>query len=141
MKPPAGRDTDHVAKRSRVYPLPRKGLPPSFTRCHYCTAWAENRDHVVPKSAGGADSWWNVVPSCEACNQEKKADIPTCDCEFCVRAVDLWWAGFRRPRAVKPSLRKVEGVWVLREQAIDGKMKTSTYRTMRRATNRIGARA
>jgi 5-methylcytosine-specific restriction endonuclease McrA len=29
------------------------------------------RDHIVPTSRGGADSWLNVVAACEACNHKK----------------------------------------------------------------------
>lgn len=30
-----------------------------------------NRDHVTPKSKGGANTWTNCVTSCDSCNQKK----------------------------------------------------------------------
>jgi 5-methylcytosine-specific restriction endonuclease McrA len=41
-------------------------------RCQYCGAQAENIDHVVPRSRGGAHSWDNVVASCRRCNAAKE---------------------------------------------------------------------
>lgn len=49
-------------------------------RCQYCGATAENIDHVVPRSKGGAHTWENVVASCRPCNMRKEdhllADTP-----------------------------------------------------------------
>lgn len=39
--------------------------------CTYCQQPADTIDHVVPKSAGGADNDSNVVPACRECNQKK----------------------------------------------------------------------
>lgn len=41
--------------------------------CAYCggTAARLTADHLIPKSAGGADSVDNIVPACEECNSEK----------------------------------------------------------------------
>jgi len=41
-------------------------------RCQYCGAAAENLDHVVPRSKGGAHTWENVVASCRPCNMRKE---------------------------------------------------------------------
>jgi 5-methylcytosine-specific restriction endonuclease McrA len=41
-------------------------------RCQYCGATAENIDHVVPRSKGGAHTWENVVASCRPCNMRKE---------------------------------------------------------------------
>jgi 5-methylcytosine-specific restriction endonuclease McrA len=41
-------------------------------RCQYCGAQAENIDHVVPRSRGGAHSWDNVVACCRRCNSRKQ---------------------------------------------------------------------
>ncbi|HLI52913.1 MAG TPA: HNH endonuclease [Acidimicrobiales bacterium] len=41
-------------------------------RCQYCGAAAENIDHVIPRSRGGAHSWDNVVASCRPCNARKR---------------------------------------------------------------------
>lgn len=45
-------------------------------RCQYCGASAENIDHVIPKSRGGAHSWENVVASCRPCNSRKRDRSP-----------------------------------------------------------------
>ncbi|QFY88489.1 HNH endonuclease [Magnetovirga frankeli] len=48
--------------------------------CLYCggrfAASALTRDHVLPKSRGGSDSWANVVSACRSCNQRKGARTP-----------------------------------------------------------------
>jgi len=41
-------------------------------RCQYCGDAAENIDHVVPRSRGGAHAWENVVAACRACNTKKR---------------------------------------------------------------------
>jgi 5-methylcytosine-specific restriction endonuclease McrA len=41
-------------------------------RCQYCGAAAENIDHVVPRSRGGAHVWENVVAACKRCNAAKE---------------------------------------------------------------------
>jgi 5-methylcytosine-specific restriction endonuclease McrA len=54
-------------------PLTRRAV---FARdnwaCQYCGAPAENLDHVVPKSRGGAHAWENVVAACRRCNSRKE---------------------------------------------------------------------
>jgi 5-methylcytosine-specific restriction endonuclease McrA len=40
--------------------------------CQYCGAAAENVDHVIPRSRGGAHAWENVVASCKRCNTRKR---------------------------------------------------------------------
>jgi 5-methylcytosine-specific restriction endonuclease McrA len=54
-------------------PLTRRAV---FARdhwaCQYCGAAAENLDHVVPKSRGGAHAWDNVVAACRRCNSKKE---------------------------------------------------------------------
>jgi 5-methylcytosine-specific restriction endonuclease McrA len=40
-------------------------------RCAYCGAPAEEIDHVIPLSKGGAHSPSNVVPACSPCNGSK----------------------------------------------------------------------
>ncbi len=54
-------------------PLTRRAV---FARdgwaCQYCGAPAENLDHVVPKSRGGAHAWDNVVAACRRCNSKKE---------------------------------------------------------------------
>jgi len=45
-------------------------------RCQYCGAAAENIDHVVPRSRGGAHAWDNVVACCRPCNSRKEDRLP-----------------------------------------------------------------
>jgi 5-methylcytosine-specific restriction endonuclease McrA len=58
-------------------PLTRRAV---FARdawsCQYCGAPAENLDHVVPRSKGGAHSWDNVVAACRRCNSRKENRPP-----------------------------------------------------------------
>jgi 5-methylcytosine-specific restriction endonuclease McrA len=46
-------------------------------RCQYCGAAAENIDHVVPRSRGGAHEWENVVAACKRCNAKKEDRLHT----------------------------------------------------------------
>ena len=54
-------------------PLTRRAV---FARdewtCQYCGGAAENLDHVVPRSRGGAHAWDNVVAACRRCNSRKE---------------------------------------------------------------------
>jgi 5-methylcytosine-specific restriction endonuclease McrA len=54
-------------------------------RCAYCRRSRRElaslglvltRDHVLPRSRGGADVWENVVAACQACNCRKGAHTP-----------------------------------------------------------------
>ncbi len=45
-------------------------------RCQYCGESAENLDHVVPRSRGGAHTWDNVVAACRRCNSRKENRLP-----------------------------------------------------------------
>jgi 5-methylcytosine-specific restriction endonuclease McrA len=48
-------------------------------RCAYCGRHRRDlgsrerltRDHLVPRSKGGADAWLNVVTACSSCNHRK----------------------------------------------------------------------
>lgn len=48
--------------------------------CAYCggnyTALRLTRDHIVPLSQRGRDTWMNVVTACRACNQRKSGRTP-----------------------------------------------------------------
>lgn len=48
--------------------------------CCYCGSQKRpellTRDHIVPLSRGGADTWKNVVTACKPCNQKKGAKTP-----------------------------------------------------------------
>jgi hypothetical protein len=76
-----------AAKRSSIAaPLTNPAL---FRRdrhmCAYCgKTFSENRltrDHIVPTSRGGADTWMNVVSACESCNH-RKDDSMLSECGF-----------------------------------------------------------
>lgn len=61
-----------VPFRSRV-PLSRRAVfARDDHRCQYCNRPAENIDHVIPRSRGGAHIWENVVASCRPCNARKE---------------------------------------------------------------------
>jgi len=72
-----------VACHGRVNPRPRS-RPPLTNRalfrrdqnlCLYCGKEFHDgeltRDHILPVSRGGRDSWLNVVAACRRCNQHK----------------------------------------------------------------------
>ncbi|MFO0255692.1 MAG: HNH endonuclease [Betaproteobacteria bacterium] len=72
-----------MAMRSfnRVPPLNNREL---FHRdrhiCAYCASGFSGarltRDHIVPFSKGGRDTWMNVVTACRACNERKSDRTP-----------------------------------------------------------------
>ncbi len=65
-----------VPHRTRV-PLSRRALfARDEHRCQYCGRAAENIDHVIPRSRGGAHVWENVVASCRPCNAKKEDRLP-----------------------------------------------------------------
>lgn len=57
--------------------LSRRGV---FVRddhqCQYCGGTAQNLDHVIPRSRGGAHIWENVVAACIPCNTRKEDRLP-----------------------------------------------------------------
>lgn len=55
--------------------------------CHYCDQPATTVDHIVPDSLGGPSSVWNLLPSCEPCNNKKSSNWPTCSCDKCQLAI------------------------------------------------------
>lgn len=52
--------------------------------CVYCGDRAQTFDHVVPRAAGGPDTYENLVPVCRTCNGSKAA-----------RSLDEWAASLR----------------------------------------------
>lgn len=66
---------------SQIPPLNNREL---FSRdrhtCGYCgfefSGARLTRDHIVPLSQGGRDSWMNVVTACRPCNQRKSGRTP-----------------------------------------------------------------
>ena len=65
-----------VPHQSRVAVTRRSVFARDGHRCQYCGAQAENIDHVVPRSRGGAHSWDNVVACCRRCNTRKEDRLP-----------------------------------------------------------------
>ncbi len=65
-----------VPRQTRVAISRRSVFARDGHRCQYCGAQAENIDHVVPRSRGGAHSWDNVVASCRRCNAAKEDHLP-----------------------------------------------------------------
>lgn len=61
-------------------------------RCHYCDVQCNShrkspqrgtREHVVPKSFGGANSMKNYVFACARCNNNRGTKLWYCNCETC----------------------------------------------------------
>ncbi len=61
-----------VPHQTRVAVTRRSVFVRDGHRCQYCGAQAENIDHIVPRSRGGAHSWENVVACCRRCNTRKE---------------------------------------------------------------------
>lgn len=50
----------------------REGVTSVGESCVYCGKPANVVDHLIPKSKGGPDKNWNLVPCCKSCNSGKK---------------------------------------------------------------------
>ena len=61
-----------VPYRARASLSRRAVLVRDDFECQYCGRRAENVDHVIPKSRGGAHTWDNVVAACRPCNARKE---------------------------------------------------------------------
>ena len=66
----------HVPHRARAALTRRAVFARDGWVCQYCGRAAENVDHVIPKSRGGAHSWENVVAACRRCNSRKENRLP-----------------------------------------------------------------
>jgi 5-methylcytosine-specific restriction endonuclease McrA len=44
--------------------------------CAYCGLRADSVDHVLPRSRGGGDTWFNLVAACRSCNGLKGDRTP-----------------------------------------------------------------
>jgi len=40
-------------------------------KCAYCGAPATSLDHIIPRFKSGCSNWYNLVPSCQPCNNNK----------------------------------------------------------------------
>lgn len=74
----------HAAVKARAHYVPPLNNQALFARdahmCMYCggqfTAKGLSRDHILPLSQGGTDSWKNVVAACKRCNNRKAGRTP-----------------------------------------------------------------
>ena len=44
--------------------------------CTYCGGCADTVDHILPRSRGGGDTWFNLVAACRPCNGLKGDQTP-----------------------------------------------------------------
>ena len=44
--------------------------------CAYCGGRADTVDHILPRSRGGGDTWFNLVAACQSCNGLKGDRMP-----------------------------------------------------------------
>lgn len=76
----AGRSIDRVGSRLRPALTNQSLFARDQYMCLYCgvsfSTSLLTRDHVMPVSRGGADSWENVVAACKGCNNRKGAMTP-----------------------------------------------------------------
>lgn len=64
---------EQARMRMRDYRERKKlGITSVGSNCVYCGKPANTVDHIIPKSKGGQDTDWNLVPSCKSCNSSKK---------------------------------------------------------------------
>ena len=74
----------HAVLKARAHYIPPLNNQALFARdahmCMYCgtqfSARGLSRDHIVPLSKGGNDSWKNVVTACKRCNNRKAGRTP-----------------------------------------------------------------
>jgi 5-methylcytosine-specific restriction endonuclease McrA len=80
----ATRGNTHALLKAREHYVPPLSNPALFARdaylCMYCGGRfpprALSRDHIMPLSIGGTDSWNNVVTACRRCNNHKAGQTP-----------------------------------------------------------------
>ena len=73
-----------AALKARAHYIPPLNNQALFARdahmCMYCghqfSARGLSRDHILPLSKGGTDSWKNVVTACKRCNNRKAGRTP-----------------------------------------------------------------
>jgi hypothetical protein len=74
----------HALHKARAHYIPPLNNQALFARdaylCMYCGARLParglSRDHILPLSMGGTDSWKNVVTACKRCNNRKAGGTP-----------------------------------------------------------------
>lgn len=80
----ATRGDSHAALKARAHYIPPLNNQALFARdahmCMYCgsrfSSRGLSRDHILPLSQGGTDSWKNVVTACKRCNNRKAGRTP-----------------------------------------------------------------
>lgn len=66
------RKPDDVNPKRRLSRKERAAYELHGHRCHYCGCGGNlTTDHMVPRSDGGPDESWNLVPACRSCNSAK----------------------------------------------------------------------
>lgn len=88
----AGRYSDDpLAIRYNIPRLSFEIRMPVGYDCHYCgkTRGGVTRDHIVPDSQGGSNSWFNLVPACQSCQNKKADGVGDCKCLYCLRSRKL----------------------------------------------------
>ena len=74
----------HAVLKARAHYVPPLNNQTLFSRdshlCLYCgtqfAARGLSRDHIMPLSTGGKDTWNNVVTACKRCNNHKAGRTP-----------------------------------------------------------------
>jgi 5-methylcytosine-specific restriction endonuclease McrA len=65
IKLPVSRIASHKPSKSMIYKRDEN-------KCQYCGSTRHlTIDHVIPKSKGGDDSWFNLALACSQCNTKK----------------------------------------------------------------------
>lgn len=101
-------------------------------RCHYCDTLCNShrkspmratREHVVPKSFGGANGMSNYVLACSRCNNNRGTKLWFCRCDFCSEKINAALSQQRFYDRIfagmvvhnRPKIRKYNGThWVVR---------------------------
>jgi hypothetical protein len=106
---PATRSTSRRAARPADIPKQTRGeiTRDGLASCHYCAApMAEEIDHVVPRTRGGADDSVNLVPACTRCNQEKGSFTADEWREYRISVGDPW-PPLPRDEEIRMRIRKI----------------------------------
>jgi 5-methylcytosine-specific restriction endonuclease McrA len=65
VKIPFSKIVSHKPSKSAIYKR-------DHNKCQYCGSTSRlTIDHIIPRSKGGGDSWFNLVVACSTCNTKK----------------------------------------------------------------------